>query len=127
MNNSSSDEDANGNTGSSSSKKKSNMERIPLFGLWQTTLYKPPPVVNGKIPRNSYGNWELWTRGHTPAGSVHLAHDKIAFLIHQDPKKQVYLSLTKLIEYFLFGKPLQESLSLPIDIINSENYPQYLK
>ena len=57
----------------------------------------------------------------------HLAHDKIAFLIHQDPKKQVYLSLTKLIEYFLFGKPLQESLSLPIDIINSENYPQYLK
>ena len=77
MNNSSSDEDANGNTGSSSSKKKSNMERIPLFGLWQTTLYKPPPVVNGKIPRNSYGNWELWTRGHTPAGSVHLAHDKI--------------------------------------------------
>ncbi|MGO4910727.1 substrate-binding domain-containing protein [Leeuwenhoekiella sp. W20_SRS_FM14] len=56
----------------------------------------------------------------------YLEEDKIAFLIHQDPKKQVYLSLTNLIEFFLFDKPLQESLTLPIDIINTENYPQYL-
>lgn len=57
---------------------------------------------------------------------LQLKKDHIAFLIHQDPKKQVALSLTHLIEYFLFGKPLQESITLPIDIINSENYIQYL-
>ena len=56
----------------------------------------------------------------------YLEENKIAFLIHQDPKKQVYLSLTNLIEFFLFDKPLQESVLLPIDIINTENFPQYL-
>ena len=55
-----------------------------------------------------------------------LKEDKIAFLIHQDPKKQVYLSLTKLIEFFLFDKAFQESITLPIDIINTENYQHYL-
>ena len=55
-----------------------------------------------------------------------LKEDKIAFLIHQDPKKQLYLSLTRLIEFFLFDKAFQESVTLPIDIINTENYQQYL-
>jgi hypothetical protein len=60
-----------------SSNKNKNIERIPLYGIWQTKLYIPPPVADGKIPRNSYGNWELWTRGHIPSGSVHLNYDKI--------------------------------------------------
>lgn len=31
-----------------------------LFAEWQTERYNPPPVVNGKIPKNSFGNYELF-------------------------------------------------------------------
>ncbi|WP_276168787.1 substrate-binding domain-containing protein [Zobellia alginiliquefaciens] len=57
---------------------------------------------------------------------THLTNQNISFLIHQDPKKQVYLSLTYLIEHFLFDNPLREEQLLPIDIVNAENYSQYL-
>ncbi|MGP1992976.1 sugar ABC transporter substrate-binding protein [Zobellia laminariae] len=57
---------------------------------------------------------------------AHLKEGNISFLIHQDPKKQVYLSLTSLVEYFLFDNPFRKQLLLPIDIINAENYSYYL-
>ena len=56
----------------------------------------------------------------------HLNNGNVTFLLHQDPRKQIQLSLNCLIEYFLFDKPLQKQFLLPIDIVNSENYPQYL-
>ncbi len=50
----------------------------------------------------------------------------IDFLIHQNPKQQIYLGLSQLAEHFLFDKPITEEKLLPIDIINSENYNSYL-
>ncbi|GAA4292770.1 LacI family DNA-binding transcriptional regulator [Aestuariibaculum suncheonense] len=50
----------------------------------------------------------------------------IDFLIHQNPKQQIYLGLSQLAEYFLFDKPISEEKLLSIDIINSENYNSYL-
>ena len=35
-------------------------EPLEVFGHWQTELYVPPPAVNGKVPRNEYGNVELF-------------------------------------------------------------------
>jgi len=35
-------------------------EPLEVFGRWQTELYIPPPAVNGKVPRNEYGNVELF-------------------------------------------------------------------
>ncbi|WP_299666541.1 LacI family DNA-binding transcriptional regulator [uncultured Polaribacter sp.] len=55
----------------------------------------------------------------------HLNDHIIDFLIHQNPKKQVYLGLTYLVEYFLFGKEIPEKSLLPIDIITSENLETY--
>lgn len=49
----------------------------------------------------------------------------INFLIHQNPKKQVYLGLTYLAEYFLFEKEIPAKSLLPIDIITSENLTSY--
>ena len=47
---------------------------IPLevFGEWQTELYIPPPAVDGKVPRNEYGNVELFKPWMLPEGTVHL-------------------------------------------------------
>jgi len=51
----------------------------------------------------------------------------IHFLIHQNPKKQVYLGLTYLVEFFLFGKEIPAKSLLPIDIITAENLNTYLE
>jgi LacI family transcriptional regulator len=55
----------------------------------------------------------------------YLNDDIINFLIHQNPKKQVYLGLTYLVEYFLFNKEIPKKSLLPIDIITSENIETY--
>lgn len=49
----------------------------------------------------------------------------IDFLIHQNPKRQTYLGITSIIEYFLFDKEIPNTILLPIDIINSENADFY--
>ncbi|XP_075234735.1 DNA repair protein complementing XP-C cells homolog [Lycorma delicatula] len=45
---------------------------LHLFGYWQVTDYIPPPAVDGKVPRNEYGNVELYKPCMLPAGTVHL-------------------------------------------------------
>lgn len=57
----------------------------------------------------------------------YLKNDDIDFLIHQNPKQQVYIGLTHLAEYFLFDKEIPKQLLLPIDIVNSENIHGYLQ
>jgi len=47
-----------------------------LYASHQTTEYKPPPVVNGKVPKNAYGNLDLYVPSMVPAGAVHLKHSE---------------------------------------------------
>ena len=56
----------------------------------------------------------------------YLNRKSIDFLIHQNPKRQAYLGLICLIEYFIFDKEIQLEKLLPIDIINTENAKDYL-
>ena len=46
----------------------------PLYALFQTDLYVPPPVVNGKVPRNAYGNLDIYVPSMVPAGGAHIPH-----------------------------------------------------
>jgi xeroderma pigmentosum group C-complementing protein len=48
--------------------------RVPLelYGIWQTDEYDPPTAVGGKVPRNEYGNVELFKPCMLPKGTVHL-------------------------------------------------------
>lgn len=50
------------------------MEAAPLeiFGYWQTQPYVPPTAENGIVPRNAYGNVELFKPEMLPYGTVHL-------------------------------------------------------
>jgi xeroderma pigmentosum group C-complementing protein len=45
---------------------------LEVFGFWQVEDYVPPPAENGKVPRNEYGNVELYKRCMLPKGTVHL-------------------------------------------------------
>jgi len=57
---------------------------------------------------------------------THLNHGSIHFLIHQNQKRQAYLGVSTLVEYFLYGKEIPETILLPIDIINAENAAFYV-
>lgn len=45
---------------------------LELFGIWQTEDYIPPIAVDGKVPRNEYGNVDLFKPCMLPIGTVHL-------------------------------------------------------
>ncbi|KAJ2803148.1 hypothetical protein H4R21_002143 [Coemansia helicoidea] len=44
-----------------------------LFGEWQTDIYRAPPVVDGRVPRNNYGRVDLFVPSMLPAGAAHVA------------------------------------------------------
>lgn len=45
---------------------------LELFGQWQTTPYIPPEAKNGIVPRNEYGNVDLFQQSMLPKGTVHI-------------------------------------------------------
>ncbi|KGL97150.1 DNA repair protein complementing XP-C cells, partial [Charadrius vociferus] len=47
-------------------------EDLALFGRWQTEEYQPPIAVDGKVPRNEYGNVYLFLPSMLPIGCVQL-------------------------------------------------------
>ncbi|KAM6343926.1 DNA repair protein complementing XP-C cells isoform 2-T2 [Alca torda] len=47
-------------------------EDLALFGRWQTEDYQPPIAVDGKVPRNEYGNVYLFLPSMLPVGCVQL-------------------------------------------------------
>ena len=47
-------------------------EPLEVFGHWQTELYVPPPAVDGKVPRNEFGNVELFKPWMLPKVGSHL-------------------------------------------------------
>ncbi|KAL2829364.1 hypothetical protein BJY01DRAFT_124828 [Aspergillus pseudoustus] len=53
-------------------------EETALYALSQTELYKPPPVVNGRIPKNAYGNLDVYVPSMVPPGGVHVPHPEAA-------------------------------------------------
>lgn len=48
-----------------------------LYSQHQTELVIPPPIKDGKIPKNSYGNLDLFAPHMLPKGAVHLPHRNI--------------------------------------------------
>ncbi|KAI9765446.1 MAG: hypothetical protein M1840_007405 [Geoglossum simile] len=45
---------------------------IGLYAAFQTISYEPPPVVHGRVPKNSYGNIDVYIPSMVPKGGVHL-------------------------------------------------------
>jgi len=45
---------------------------LELYGFWQTKMYEPPFAENGRVPRNEFGNVELFQPCMLPIGCVHI-------------------------------------------------------
>lgn len=45
---------------------------LEIFGPWQVDDYVPPNAENGVVPRNAFGNVELFKPCMLPGGTVHL-------------------------------------------------------
>jgi xeroderma pigmentosum group C-complementing protein len=66
-------EDQDGSENNEEEEDEEIDEGIPIYGMWQTDAWEPPPVTTeGKLPRNNHGNWEVWTERHIPKGATHL-------------------------------------------------------
>ncbi|KAF3388309.1 DNA repair protein rhp41 [Penicillium rolfsii] len=53
-------------------------EETPLYAEYQTEIYRPPPVVQGRIPKNAYGNLDVYVPSMVPPGAVHIKHPDAA-------------------------------------------------
>lgn len=49
-----------------------------LYGQFQTELYVPPPVQDGRIPKNHFGNIDLFVPTMLPEGAAHIPHNGAA-------------------------------------------------
>jgi xeroderma pigmentosum group C-complementing protein len=45
-----------------------------LYAPFQTELYIPPPVIRGRVPRNGFGNLDLYVPSMCPMGGIHIRH-----------------------------------------------------
>ncbi|KAH0344188.1 Rad4-domain-containing protein, partial [Aureobasidium melanogenum] len=45
-----------------------------LYAFNQTSLYVPPPVVNGRIPKNAFGNLDIYVPSMVPPGGCHIRY-----------------------------------------------------
>ena len=46
-----------------------------LYTESQTELYEAPPIVNGRVPRNSFGNLDIFVPSMVPKGGVHIPRE----------------------------------------------------
>ncbi|KAK5136788.1 hypothetical protein LTR08_002084 [Meristemomyces frigidus] len=50
-------------------------ELTPLYAPFQTRLYVPPPALPGRrLPRNAFGNLDVYVPSMVPAGAAHIRH-----------------------------------------------------
>lgn len=49
-----------------------------LYSVHQTTLYSAPPVKNGRIPKNVYGNLDVYVSSMVPPGGAYIVHPETA-------------------------------------------------
>ncbi|KAI0152621.1 Rad4-domain-containing protein [Xylariaceae sp. FL1272] len=59
----------------------------PIYTIDQTVAYKPPPVLNGRVPKNRYGNLDLYVPSMVPEGGTYIADDlgaRAAFILGVD-------------------------------------------
>ncbi|KAK7424752.1 hypothetical protein QQX98_000332 [Neonectria punicea] len=59
----------------------------PAYTEDQTELYVPPPVRNGRVPKNKFGNIDVYVPSMVPPGGVHIIHEyaaRAAFLVGVD-------------------------------------------
>ncbi|KAJ5513462.1 Rad4 beta-hairpin domain 1 [Penicillium fimorum] len=63
---------ASRNKGGGFSEDEDEPQETTLYAEFQTDIYVPPPVVGGRIPKNTYGNLDVYVPSMVPPGGVHI-------------------------------------------------------
>ncbi|KAJ5452887.1 Rad4 beta-hairpin domain 1 [Penicillium cf. griseofulvum] len=58
--------------GFSDDEDENEPQETALYAEFQTDIYVPPPVVQGRIPKNAYGNLDVYVPSMVPPGGVHI-------------------------------------------------------
>jgi xeroderma pigmentosum group C-complementing protein len=58
--------------GFSDDEDENEPQETALYAEFQTDIYVPPPVVQGRIPKNAYGNLDVYVPSMVPSGGVHI-------------------------------------------------------
>ncbi|KAG9336049.1 hypothetical protein JZ751_003315 [Albula glossodonta] len=85
------------------SEEQRDRDDLGLFGQWQTEEYQPPVAVDGKVPRNEYGNVYLFRPCMLPVGCVHVHLPNL----HRKREKRVLEHWTLLVKGLLIRERLQ--------------------
>jgi xeroderma pigmentosum group C-complementing protein len=64
--------------GATSDDETDEPEQTALYAEYQTHTYHPPPVVQGRIPKNSYGNLDVYVPSMVPPGGLHIKQPEAA-------------------------------------------------
>lgn len=43
-----------------------------LYAIFQTEVYIPPAIVDGMVPKNSFGNIDVYVPSMVPQGGIHV-------------------------------------------------------
>jgi xeroderma pigmentosum group C-complementing protein len=54
------------------------VDGTPIYMYEQTEAYVPEPVRNGRVPRNKFGNVDVYVPSMVPAGGAHVLHERAA-------------------------------------------------
>ncbi|KAJ5303114.1 hypothetical protein N7476_009913 [Penicillium atrosanguineum] len=65
-------------SGFDSDEEDNEPEQTALYAEYQTEIYQPPPVVQGRIPKNSYGNLDIYVPSMVPPGGIHVRRPEAA-------------------------------------------------
>ena len=57
----------------SRSQREGAPEKVGVWGEWQTRIFVAPYARGGKVPRNEFGNVDLYVPSMLPGGTVHLS------------------------------------------------------
>lgn len=81
-------------------------ETTRLYAEFQTKLYIPPPIVHGEIPKNAYGNIDIYTPSMLPDNG-YLVDTTLQYSmkIAERAAKIIDIDYAKAIVAFDFGKP----------------------
>ncbi|CUM45575.1 uncharacterized protein AC631_03733 [Debaryomyces fabryi] len=81
-------------------------EMTRLYAEFQTKLYIPPPIVDGVVPKNAYGNIDIYTSSMLPEnGYLFDTSLQCSMKIAERAAKIIDIDYAKAIVAFDFGKP----------------------
>lgn len=79
--------------------------KVRLYAEFQTLMYLPPPIVDGKIVKNAFGNVEIFTRSMIPENGflVELTESLTMKLVEKAARDVLRIDYARAIVKFDFG------------------------